>query len=138
MMYLNETDKVNNLTKLARHRIVARAIALNPELIDHAYEALDVIAEKWGAVPAHDEWRELLRKDPADIRRALTARTEEMDRLRIDSPFYLLSRYGLDFTDEEQRRRVWKIAKRVAAISTRDESWEREQSHEYGGLRHTG
>jgi ParB-like chromosome segregation protein Spo0J len=132
MMYLNETDKVNNLTKLARHRIVARAIALNPELVDRAYEALDVIEEKWGYVPAHDEWRALLRREPADIRRALTARTEEMDRLRIDSPFYLLSQHGLDFTDEEQRRRIWKLAKRVATISTRDEGWTRcSQQDEY-------
>jgi ParB-like chromosome segregation protein Spo0J len=132
MMYLNETDKVNNLTKLARHRIVARAIALNPELVDRAYEALDVIEEKWGYVPAHDEWRALLRREPAEIRRALTARTEEMDRLRIDSPFYLLSQHGLDFTDEEQRRRIWKLAKRVATISTRDEGWARcSQQDEY-------
>lgn len=128
MMYLNETDKVNNLTKLARHRIVARAIVSNPELIDRAYEALDVIEDKWGYVPAHDEWRELLRRDPADIRRTLTARTEEMDRLRIDSPFYLLAQHGLDFTDEEQRRRIWRIAKRVAAISSRDEAWNRHPS----------
>ncbi len=126
-MYLNETDKVNNLTKLARHRIVARAITLNPELIDRAYEALDMIEEKWGYVPAHDEWRALLRKDPAEIRRALTARTEEMDRLRIDSPFYVLSQHGLDFTDEEKRRRIWRIAKRVAGISSRDEAWSREE-----------
>lgn len=126
-MYLNETDKVNNLTKLARHRIAARAIARNPELVDRAYEAIEVIEEKWGHVAAHDEWRELLRGDIAEIRRKLTARTEEMDRLRIDSPFYMLSQHGLDFTNEEQRRRIWRIAKRVAAISSRDEAWTREE-----------
>lgn len=125
MMYLNETDKVNNLTKLARHRIVARAIALNPELIDRAFEAIAVIEEKWGWVSSHDEWRRILQGDVRDIRRRLTARTEEMDRLRIDSPFYMLAQYGLDFRDEEQRRRIWRIAKRVAAISSRDEAFDR-------------
>ena len=130
MMYLNETDKVNNLTKLARHRIVARAIALNPDLIDRAFEAIDVIEKKWGWVSSHDEWRRILQGDVTDIRRRLTARNEEMDRLRIDSPFYMLSQHGLDFTDEEQRRRIWRIAKRVAAISTHDEAFEREAPSE--------
>jgi hypothetical protein len=130
MMYLNETDKVNNLTKLARHRIVARAVALYPELVDRAYEAMDDYERKWGYIGAHDEWRAILRKDPTEIRRALTARTEEMDRLRIDSPFYLLSHHGLDFTDEEQRRRIWRLAKKVATISTRDEGWTRCSQHE--------
>lgn len=132
MMYLNETDKVNNLTKLARHRIAARAIALYPDLIDLAYEVTDRLEEQWGPSASNDEWRELLRGDPQELRRVLTARNEHMDQLRIDSPFLLLSQHGLDFTDEEQRRRIWKLAKRVATISSRDEGWNRcSQQDEY-------
>ena len=131
MMHLNETDKVNNLTKLARHRIAARAIALYPELIEHAKNALDRIEEQNGWSPSIDEWHDILEMDIFDIRRALTARTEEMDRLRIDSPFMLLREHGLDFTDTEERTRIWRLAKRVATISTRDEGWDRcSQDHQ--------
>jgi ParB-like chromosome segregation protein Spo0J len=129
-MHLTETDKVNNLTKLARHRIASRALALDPDLIVHAREALDRVERDWGYVPALDEWRELLKRPIEEIRRAMTARTENMDRLRIDSPFYLLSRQGLDFTDEDERRRIWWIAKRVAGVSTRDEYWTRTADYE--------
>lgn len=129
-MYLSETDKVNNLTKLARHRIAARALALDPSLVEHALNAIDRVEEQWGHVPAHDEWRELLTRPVEEIRAALTARNETMDRLRIDSPFFRIPEHGLDFTDERERRRIWWIAKRVAGISTRDEQWERTLEYE--------
>jgi hypothetical protein len=129
-MYLSETDKVNNLTKLARHRIAARALALNPGLVGHALKAIDQVQEKSGYVPAHDEWRVLLARPVDEVRTALTARNETMDRLRIDSPFFRLFDHGLDFTDERERRRIWWIAKRVAGISTRDEQWIRPDEYE--------
>ncbi|NKK58820.1 hypothetical protein GFM44_23265 [Rhizobium leguminosarum bv. viciae] len=129
-MYLSETDKVNNLTKLARHRLAARALARDHGLIAHAYVALDRLETLNGWWPALDEWRELLSRPVEEVRRLLTARTEDMDRLRIDSPFLRLDDPGLDFTDEAHRRRIWGIAKRVAGISTRDEQWVRTPEYE--------
>ncbi|UXT53232.1 hypothetical protein FY136_28645 (plasmid) [Agrobacterium tumefaciens] len=129
-MYLSETDKVNNLTKLARHRLAARALARDPGLIAHAYVALDQLESLNGWWPALDEWRELLARPVGEVRRLLTARTQEMDRLRIDSPFFRLADHGLDFSDEHHRRRIWAIAKRVAGVSTRDEQWVRTPEYE--------
>ncbi|MDR7141838.1 hypothetical protein [Rhizobium sp. BE258] len=139
--YLSETDKVNNLIKLIRSRLAARALAKDPDLIKHAYGSLDEVNRLWGWVPSHDEWRELLARPVADIRLELTARNQRMDRLRIDCPFFRLSDHGLDFTDEAQRRRIWWIAKRLAGISTRDELFVRSDEYEqkrrswYGYLR---
>ena len=129
-MYLSETDKVNSLTKLARHRLAARALARDPGLIDHANAALDRLETLNGWWPALDEWRDLLSRPVEEVRRLLTARTEEMDRLRIDSPFFMLSGHGLDFTDDYQRRRIWALGKRVAGVSTRDEGWVRTREYE--------
>jgi hypothetical protein len=123
--FLSETDKVNSLTKLIRSRLAARALAKNPDLVLDALGSLDEVNRIWGWVPAHDEWRELLRLPVSEIRLELTARNQRMDRLRIDCPFFRLSDHGLDFTDESQRRRIWWIAKRLAGISTRDELFTR-------------
>lgn len=128
--YLSETDKVNNLIKLIRSRLAARALARNPDLVKHAFASLEEVNRLWGWVPAHDEWRELLSRPVSEIRLELTARNQRMDRLRIDSPFFRLSEHGLDFTDEGQRRRIWWIAKRLAGISTRDEQWVRSPEYE--------
>ncbi len=128
--YLSETDKVNNLTKLIRCRLASRELANNSDLVRHAMSSLNEVENLWGWVPAHDEWREILKLPISEIRHLLTARNQHMDRLRIDSPFFRLSDHGLDFTQEAQRRRIWWMAKRLAGISTRDEQWNRTPEYE--------
>lgn len=98
-------EAVNDRAKLLLHRLVARGLAREPGLIEAARSRLDPSAD----APDHvREWEELLRLEPALIRRALVSRSERMTRLRLSSPFY----GGCGLQDPAFRRRVWRVARR--------------------------
>jgi hypothetical protein len=67
-----------------------------------------------------NEWDDLLRLPPSNVRRRLTSRDEEMTRLRLSSPFVIAD--GIDFSDVALRRRIWQAAKRLTVKSTAFES----------------
>ncbi len=98
-------EAVNDRAKLLLHRLIARRLAREPELIG----AVRAQLKRSASAPDHvREWEELLRLEPELIRRALVSRSERMTRLRLSSPFYGVC--GLQ--DLAFRRRVWRLARR--------------------------
>jgi len=109
------SERQNDRAKLIMHRIVARRLAKEPELIDQARLVLD----RWRqADPGQgwrswiEEWGRLLRLPVERVRMEIVRRTETADRLRISSPFALVP--GLMPKDVVLRKRIWRIAKRGA------------------------
>lgn len=101
---INE-ESVNDRAKLLMHRVAARRLASDPDLIEAARSKVI------GGVNPPDyvsEWREVLDLDVAEVRRELTRRTERMDRLRLSSPFGLVINFG----DPVLRRRIWRLARK--------------------------
>ena len=103
----------NDRAKLILHRMVARRLAREPELVAQARLVLD----RWKqAAPDHgwqgwlEEWDKLLALPVERVRREIVRRTETADRLRISSPFALVP--GLMPKDVGLRKRIWRIAKR--------------------------
>jgi hypothetical protein len=104
-------EVINDNAKRVIHRLIARALARDPSLVDKARASLEEMAARY---PNHDfvrDWEQLLRLPVGRIRVLLTSREEEMARLRLLSPFVLAD--GIDFKDELLRRRIWKIAGRL-------------------------
>lgn len=97
----------HDLVSLEIARRIAAELARRPQWIDLARDNLD----RWGRLnrdaPAllrsYDEWRDLLNRPLPEICAALTARTDEGQRLRQSSPFAGALR------PEE----VWEIKRRV-------------------------
>jgi hypothetical protein len=108
---INE-ETVNDRAKLLMHRVAARQLSVNPHLIDAAKSKI------MGGVNPPDyvaEWREVLDLDVKEVRRALTRRSEKMDRLRLSSPFGLVINFG----DPVLRKRIWRLARKgLAKVET--------------------
>lgn len=102
-------ETVNDRAKLLYHRIVARQVATDPNLIRRARQ---VISE-WRSRGQHysflDECERLLDLDPTQLRRLITQRSENMKRLRISSPLGLAS--GL-LTNDEALCRAGSVGRR--------------------------
>jgi hypothetical protein len=111
---INE-EMVNDRAKLILHRLIARRLSQDPDLIVEARSQLTVVDEAPDYVK---EWDELLQLDPTHIRRVLTSRSERMRRLRLSSPFS----NALDIQDPAFRKRVWRIARRGAPLPNRKEA----------------
>jgi hypothetical protein len=120
-MHTDETDRTNALAKLAMHRIVARELGRGDRLVDSARRALDAMEDRIGHTPYMDEWRDILSGPSSEVRRKITGRDEDMDRLRISSPFLADWQGGIDFRDPALRTRIWRLAKRVANLRVRRE-----------------
>jgi hypothetical protein len=103
------TEAINDRAKLLAHRLIARQLATDPDLIPRARQ---VISE-WRAMGHQhdvlDEWDRLLTLDPAQLRRLIIERSETMTRLRISSPLGLAS--GLFTDDDSLRRRIRRKAR---------------------------
>lgn len=107
-------ERVNDRAKLIMHRLLARRIGENPDLIGQAKKAV-AEAKRRGKSTGHlDEWAILLSRDPVIVRRKLTERSDEMTRLRVSSPLAPLA--GIE--DPEQRKRIWRKARRGIALRT--------------------
>lgn len=111
--HVNE-ETVNDRAKLIMHRLIARRLLREPDLIMAARSRLSAPD---GAADHVREWDDLLRLEPQLIRRALTSRSEHMERLRLSSPFANVS----DFRDPAFRKRVWRLARRGLPFSNRKE-----------------
>jgi hypothetical protein len=100
-------ETVNDRAKLIMHRLIARQMKCDPKLIELA-KAVIIQAKLDGRAYDHlSEWTALLEMEPATLRRLLIARTENMTRLRLSSPFPVV----VELQDTEFRRRIWKKAK---------------------------
>jgi hypothetical protein len=112
-MNVNQERK-NNRFKLAHHRLVARALKNNPALLDEARE----VVRAWKAEPRHplfvEEWEGLLSYPLEEVRREITRRTPEADRLRVSSPFALTPTKVVSGGEVHRLRRM---ASRVASAA---------------------
>ena len=83
-------ERKNDRFKLAHHRLVARALKDNPALLDEARE----VVRAWKRESRHPlfvkEWDRLLSQPVEQVRREITRRTSEADRLRSSSPFAVI------------------------------------------------
>jgi hypothetical protein len=102
----------NDRAKLIMHRMVARRLKTEPELVDQARHVLD----RWKAPGERirpcdiEEWEALLRLPVEQLRTEIVRRTHDADRLRSSSPFSLVP--GLMPENYELRKRIWRIAKK--------------------------
>ena len=102
-------EVVNDRAKLLTHRILARQLSVDPDLIQRARQIISKQRSVGRSYSFLDEWEQLLNLEPSTLRRLITERSENMARLRISSPLGLAS--GLFTEDEALRRRVVRNAK---------------------------
>ncbi|MBP2315501.1 hypothetical protein [Azospirillum soli] len=101
-------ERVNDAAKRLMHRLIARRLPREPDLLARARAR---VADT--GTPQPDcvaEWRALLNLPLADLRRRITERSEEMERLRSSSPLLGDGYYA----DIDLRRRIWRAARRIA------------------------
>ena len=110
----------NDRAKLIMHRLVARRLKAEPQLVDHAR----MLLRKWKAArsgPSSRDWVEawesVLQQPIEQIRAEIIRRGERADWLRVTSPFALVP--GLMPDDVEVRKRIWRIAKRGSTAASR-------------------
>lgn len=99
------TEMVNDRAKLLMHRLIARRISHQPELIEAVKRNLTTGPL---SLSSNREWLEILDLMPGEVRRTITSRSKKMERLRISSPFSTVA--GLQ--DPTFRKRIWKAAKK--------------------------
>jgi len=105
------TEHVNDTAKLMIHRLIAREIGRDPSLIERAKDTYARNSQHLGHSFVQD-WNDILDRPANEVRHLLTSRDENMMRLRLSSPFVLTD--GIDFTDVNLRRRIWRAARHVA------------------------
>ncbi len=102
-------EVVNDRAKLIMHRLAARIMSRNRDIIESAKKVIE--AQKAEGLPYEylDEWSYLLEGPVEEVRDAIVHRGETMTRLRLSSPLLLTSE--LDLTDFDLRIRIWRKAK---------------------------
>jgi hypothetical protein len=105
-------ETVNDAAKLIMHRLIARALARDPSLVERAKAALAASAIRFPNRSFIADWNALLELPAGELRSRLTSRSQEGKRLRLSSPFVTAA--GIDFTDAALRRRIGCAAKRCA------------------------
>jgi hypothetical protein len=108
---------VNDTAKLIMHRLIARSLARDSMLVDRAKASLAKMSVRFPDRSFVADWEELLRLPTRELCAVLTSRDQNMKRLRLSSPF--VTAEGVDFTDQDLRRRIWRAAKRIAARVSR-------------------
>jgi hypothetical protein len=108
---------VNDTAKLVMHRLVARQLSRDPLALLLATTYLKRVAERYPGRSFVDEWQLILRLPIKDIQAKQINRDEEMTRLRSSSPFVLV-KVGVDLRNVAVRRRIWKLARRLAMRSS--------------------
>lgn len=98
-------ESVNDRVKLVMHRLIARQLKSDPDVVTRVREHLTQAGDN---VPDYVvEWKSILHNDVTTVRRKLTERSPEMNRLRLSSPFVGV----LPLTDPELRRRIYRKAR---------------------------
>lgn len=110
-------ETINDAAKLIMHRLIARSLARDPSLIERTKVSLARIAARFPDRSFVQDWDQLLRLPPGQVRALLTSRNQDMRRLRLSSPF--MTAEGVDFGDETLRRRIRRAAKRIATRASR-------------------
>jgi hypothetical protein len=105
-------ERVNDTAKLIMHRLIARELGRDPLLVERVKNSLGRTSERYEGYSFVLEWSKLLEMSVPELRHRLTSRDEDMTRLRLSSPFVLV----VNLKDEALRRRIWKAAKRIAAM----------------------
>jgi len=103
----------NDRAKLLMHRIVARRLKTEPELVDQARQVLERWARERPYLASDSwmtAWAEILQLPPETVRSEIVRRTERATWLRNTSPFGVVP--GLFPQDYAWRSRIWRIAKR--------------------------
>ncbi len=100
-------EDVNDRAKLMIHRLLARRMASEPGLVAQAQDALGSRHIEGASAEYIDEWKRLLSLEPNELRRIITARTDNMYRLRVSSPLALVA----DIENPDFRRRIWRKAR---------------------------
>lgn len=104
-------ERRNDFFKLAHHRVVALALRDNPGLVDEARE----VVRDWKTDDPHphyvEEWERILSLSVLEVRREITRRTPEANRLRVSSPFPLTRTAVLG---NEEKERLWGLATELA------------------------
>lgn len=113
-------EQINDRTKLLTHRILARQITLDPDLIPRARQVIAEWRSRGHRYSFLDDWDRLLNLAPAQLRRLITQRSEPMTRLRISSPLGFAS--GLFTDDEPLRRRIRRKAKNGLLLAAKRKS----------------
>jgi hypothetical protein len=115
-----QQEQVNDRAKLAMHRLIARRILRQPEMVSRAVQVMAKLRLEGRDEPYYQEWRALLDRHGTGatapitaLVRQLSSRSERMNRLRSSSPFMLIEE--LDLADVALRRRIWRMAKRAVA-----------------------
>lgn len=104
-------EQINDRGKLLFHRLVARRLKHEPELIETAREyILRYSHEDGGKYPALLEWDDILRQDVGSVCRLIVGRDANLNRLRLSSPFAFMPEFTI--RDEAARRKLWRIAKK--------------------------
>jgi hypothetical protein len=113
-------EVINDTAKLMIHRLVARALARDPSLIEGAKTSHKRARERFPDRTFVRRWNELLASPLSELRLRLVSRDRDMDRLRLSSPFATAD--GFDFTEPVLRRRIWAAARRLAvrAVNRRE------------------
>jgi hypothetical protein len=105
-------EVINDTAKLIMHRLIARSLARDASLIDKAKASLAEATVRFPHQAFIRDWKELLALPPYRVRALLTSRDQGMKRLRQSSPF--VTAEGIDFTEQNLRRRIRRAAKRIA------------------------
>jgi hypothetical protein len=113
-------ETVNDTAKLIMHRLIARSLARDPNLLDQAKVSLAKMSTRFPDRTFIADWEELLRLPSRELRALLTSRDQSMTRLRLSSPFPTAE--GVDFTDQALRRRIWRAARRIAVRASHREN----------------
>jgi hypothetical protein len=105
-------EAINDTAKLIMHRLVARALAKDPTLVEMAKEILAEMSVRYKGRPFLEEWENLLRLPTKQLCSRLIDRCQDMKRLRLSSPF--ITARGVNFEDQHLRIRVRRAARRIA------------------------
>lgn len=124
MKHISLTDKTNAVRKLVEHRVIARELRRpdGDRLFEEAGIALAVMREDHGDAAFITDWQQVMRLGKDEVARLIVSRDDKMTQLRDGSPFLRLWGYkfgkdkDIDFRDETTRRRLWRVASRVAMI----------------------
>jgi len=119
-MEINQ-ETVSDLAKRMMGRMIARRLVSDLGMVDRAKEGFGPLEAREDDLPPIREWKRVLASGPDEARRALTARGEMADWMRLMSPFLLV--HGIEpIADIPTRRRIWRAAKRVAITRARRKS----------------